>query len=94
MQVYLIALFLLVQDLQGKAKCIRQACIIILATGLTVVYYYLLCRAFDPLLSFSPTALKDILAKDLALSPPFLYKALASSPTISIPRDNYRISSA
>jgi hypothetical protein len=94
MQVCLIALFLLVRDSQGKAKCIGQACIMMFATGLTVVYHHLLCRAFDPLLSFSPTALKDTLAKDSALSPPFLHKALASSPTISIPRDDHRISSA
>jgi hypothetical protein len=65
----------------------------VFAIGLTIVYYYLLCRAFNLLLSFFPTALKDTLAKDSALSPPFLYKALALSLTISIPRDDYGIGS-
>jgi hypothetical protein len=93
MQVCLIALFLLVRDSQDKARCIGQACIMVLATGLTVVYHRLLCRAFNPLLNFSPTALKDTLAKDSVISPPFLHKALASSPAISIPRDDHGISS-
>jgi hypothetical protein len=65
----------------------------VLATGLTVVYHRLLCRAFNPLLSFSPTALKDTLAKDATLSPPFLHKALSSSPAISIPSDSHGVSS-
>ena len=93
MQVCLIALFLLVRDSQGRARCIGQACIMVLATGLTVVYHRLLCRAFNPLLSFSPTALKATLAKDALLSPPFLHKALASSPAIRIPSDGHSISS-
>jgi hypothetical protein len=65
----------------------------VLATGLTIVYHRLLCRAFNPLLSFSPTALKATLAKDAMLSPPFLHKALALSPAIRIPSDGYGISS-
>jgi hypothetical protein len=93
MQVCLIALFLLVRDSQGKARCIGQACIMVIATGLTVVYHRLLCRAFNPLLSFSPTSIKATLAKDAMLSPPFLHKALASSPAIRIPSDGHGISS-
>jgi len=65
----------------------------VLTTGLTVVYHRLLCRAFNPLLSFSPTALKDALAKDATPSPIFLHKALRSSPVISIPKDSHGISS-
>ncbi|KAI0569595.1 RSN1-7TM multi-domain protein [Pyrenophora tritici-repentis] len=94
MQVCLVALFLLVRDSQGNARCIGQACIMVLATGLTIVYHRLLCRAFNPLLSFSPTALKDALAKDATPSPIFLHKALRSSPAISIPKDGYGIGSA
>jgi hypothetical protein len=104
MQVCLAALFFLVQDSQGKARCIRQACVIVLTTKLTAVYHRLLCRAFNPLLSSSPTALKDALArdtlakdtpaKDAAPSPPFLHKALTSTPVIRIPSDDLRLSSA
>ena len=61
MQVCLAALFFLVRDLQGSARCIGQACVIVLATGLTAVYYRLLFRVFNLLLSFSPTALRDAL---------------------------------
>jgi hypothetical protein len=93
MQVCLVALFLLVRDSQGNARCIGQACIMVLATGLTIVYHRLLCRAFNPLLSYSPTALKDALAKDTTPSPIFLHKALRSSPAISIPKDSHGIGS-
>jgi hypothetical protein len=70
----------------------------VLATGLTVVYHRLLCRAFNPLLSYFPTALKDALAKDALAknatpSPIFLHKALRSSPAISIPKDSHGIGS-
>jgi hypothetical protein len=65
----------------------------VLAIGLTIVYYRLLCRVFNSLLSFSPTALKATLAKDVMLSPPFFYKALALSPAIRIPSDSHGISS-
>lgn len=64
MQVCLAALFFLVRDSQGNARCIGQACVMVLATGLTAVYHRLLCRAFNPLLSFSPTALRDALTQD------------------------------
>lgn len=93
MQVCLVALFLLVRDSQGNARCIGQACIMMLTTGLTIVYHRLLCRGFNPLLSFSPTALKDALAKDATPTPIFLHKALRSSPTISIPKDSHGIGS-
>ena len=77
----------------------------VLATGLTAVYHRLLCRAFNPLLSFSPTALKDALAqdtpaedatpaKDATPSPPFLHEALTSTPVIRIPRDDLGLGSA
>ncbi|KAJ6280863.1 hypothetical protein J3E71DRAFT_178613 [Bipolaris maydis] len=93
MQAYLIALFLLVRDSQGKARCIGQACVMLITTGLTAVYHHLLRRAFDPLLTFSPTALEFPLAED-ALSPaPFLHKALTSAPIIRIPSDDCGISS-
>ena len=93
-QICLIALFLLVRDSQGKARCIGQACVMVLATGLTVVYHCLLCRAFNPLLRISPIALKDTLAKASVVSPPFLHEALAASPAISIPRDDHGIGSS
>lgn len=64
-----------------------------LAIELTVVYHYLLCRAFNLLLRVSPIALKDTLGKASVISPPFLHKALVSSPAISIPRDNHGIGS-
>jgi hypothetical protein len=64
----------------------------VLTIGLTIVYYRLLCRVFNSLLSFSPTALKATLAKDAILSP-FFHKALALSPAIRIPSDSYGISS-
>jgi hypothetical protein len=64
-----------------------------LAIGLTVVYHRLLCRAFNPLLSFSPTTLKDALAKDTTLSPLFLHKALTLTPAVRIPSDDYGLGS-
>ncbi|KAI4940890.1 hypothetical protein J4E91_011147 [Alternaria rosae] len=59
MQVCLAALFLLVRDSQGNAMCVGQACVMMLATGLTVIYHRLLCRAFNPLLSFPPHCTKE-----------------------------------
>jgi hypothetical protein len=99
MQVCLTALFFLVRDSQGSARCIGQACVMVLATGLTAVYHRLLCRAFNPLLSFSPTALKDALAqatpgKDATPSSPFLHEALTSTPVVRIPSDDHGLGSA
>lgn len=94
MQVCLIALFLLVRDSQGNAKCIGQACVMALATGLTMVYHRLLCKAFNPLLTFSPTALNKNLANKAMPSPLFLHKALTSVPVIRIPSDDHGISTA
>ncbi|CAN9376298.1 unnamed protein product [Alternaria alternata] len=105
MQVCLAALFFLVRDSQGRARCIGQACVMVLATGLTAVYHRLLFRAFNPLLSFSPTALKDALtqdtpaedatpAKDATPSPPFLHEALTSTPVVRIPSDDHGLGSA
>jgi hypothetical protein len=105
MQVCLAALFFLVRDSQGSARCIGQACVMVLATGLTAVYHRLLCRAFNPLLSFSPTALKDALAqdtpaedatpaKDATPSPLFLHEALTSTPVVRIPSDDLGLGSA
>jgi hypothetical protein len=99
MQVCLAALFFLVRDSQGNARCIGQACVMVLATGLTAVYHRLLCRAFNPLLSFSPTALKDALtqdtpAEDATPSPPFLHEALTSTPVVRIPSDDHGLGSA
>jgi hypothetical protein len=99
MQVRLAALFFLVRDSQGSARCIGQACVMVLVTGLTAVYHRLLCRAFNPLLSFSPTALKDALArdtlaKDATPSPPFLHEALTSTPVVRIPSDDHGLGSA
>lgn len=82
------------RDSQGNIKCIGQACIMLFAIGLTMVYYRLLCRVFNPLLSFSPTALNESLAEETMPSPPFLYKALISILEIRIPSDDYGISSA
>jgi hypothetical protein len=109
MQVCLAALFFLVRDSQGSARCIGQACVMVLATGLTAVYHRLLCRAFNPLLSFSPTALKDALARDMSAkdtpakdtsaedatpSPLFLHEALTSTPVVRIPSDDHGLGSA
>lgn len=109
MQVCLAALFFLVRDSQGSARCIGQACVMVLATGLTAVYHSLLCRAFNPLLSFSPTALKDALARDTLAkdtpakdtpaedatpSPLFLHEALTSTPVVRIPSDDLGLGSA
>ena len=104
MQVCLAALFFLVRDSQGSARCIGQACVMVLATGLTAVYHRLLFRAFNPLLSFSPTALKDALArdtlakdtpaKDATPPPPFLHEALTSTPVVRIPSDDHGLGSA
>jgi hypothetical protein len=65
-----------------------------LAIGLTIVYHRLLCRAFNPLLNFSPTTLKDTLVKDATPSPPFLHKALTSTPAVRIPSDDHELGSA
>jgi hypothetical protein len=109
MQVCLAALFFLIRDSQGSARCIGQACVMVLATGLTAVYHRLLCRAFNPLLSFSPTALKDALARDTLAkdtpakdtpaedatpSPLFLHEALTSTPMVRIPSDDHGLGSA
>jgi hypothetical protein len=99
MQVCLAALFFLVRDSQGSARCIGQACVMVLATGLTAMYHRLLCRAFNPLLSFSSTALKDALAqdtpaKDATPFPPFLHEALTSTPVVRIPSDDLGLGSA
>jgi hypothetical protein len=99
MQVCLAALFFLVRDSHGSARCIGQACVMVLATGLTAVYHRLLCRAFNPLLSFSPTALKDALAQDTPAedatpSPLFLHEALTSTPVVRIPSDDLGLGSA
>jgi hypothetical protein len=64
-----------------------------LATGLTIVYHRLLCKAFNPLLSFFPTALKDALAKDATSTPIFIHKAFKSTPAIRIPKDDHGIGS-
>ncbi|KAL6153207.1 hypothetical protein ACJQWK_11673 [Exserohilum turcicum] len=93
MQACLLALFLLVRDSQGNARCIGQACVMLFTTGLIVVYHRLLRRAFDPLLTFFPTALEIPSAEDTAPSVPFLHKALTSAPIIRIPSDNCGISS-
>lgn len=66
----------------------------LLATGLTMIYYRLLCRVFNPLLSFSPTALDENLAKETIPSPPFLHKALTLILVVRILGDGYGISSA
>jgi hypothetical protein len=50
-------------------------------------------QSIQPFVKFFPTALKATLAKDAMLSPPFLHKALASSPAIRIPSDGHGISS-
>ncbi|KAJ6284209.1 hypothetical protein J3E71DRAFT_360383 [Bipolaris maydis] len=93
MQACLLALFLLVRDSQGNAQCIGQAYVILFTTELIVVYHRLLRRAFDPLLTFFPTALEIPSAEDTAPSVPFLHKALTSAPIIRIPSDNCGISS-
>jgi len=94
MQVCLAALFLLVRDSQGSAICVGQACVIILATGLTVIYHHLLCKAFNPLLSFSTIALRNTLVKDATPITPFLHTALTLTPAVRIPSDDRGLGSA
>jgi hypothetical protein len=94
MEISLLCLFLLVRDSQGKAMCFGQACIMLVATTLTVVYHRILHRAFSPILGFTPTAASSIHSKDRTTSPSFHHKALKLSPTIRLPRDEHGISSA
>jgi hypothetical protein len=93
MEVSLVGLFLLVRDSHGEAKCIGQACLMALTISLTVVYHRLLYRAFNPLLEFTPVAVKSAMAEDLTSSFPFRHQALESFSVIRLPQDEHGISS-
>ncbi|KAF2818091.1 DUF221-domain-containing protein [Ophiobolus disseminans] len=93
MEVSLVALFLLIRDSRGNAKCVGQACFVALAAVLTAVYHYLLCKAFNPLLTFSPTALKDTLIVDPTPQSFLHHTALDSSSAIRLPHEDGGISS-
>jgi hypothetical protein len=93
MESSLLGLFLLVRDPHGKATCVGQACLMALATALTAVYHRILCRAFNPLLYFTPVAVKPMLAKDHVPFSVFHHEALKSTPVIRLPRDDRGVSS-
>ncbi|KAF2008347.1 DUF221-domain-containing protein [Aaosphaeria arxii CBS 175.79] len=85
MQVSVASLFLLVRDKHGKPQCIGQAVLMIIAIGLTALFHHILCRAFDPLLFYSPTILDESLARpstDIMLT----HRDLNSTLTIRIPQ--------
>jgi hypothetical protein len=93
MQISLAGLFFLVRNSQGQVMCIGQACIMIIAIALTMVYHRVLNRAFNPLLGYAPTAASTH-TKDRTPPPSFQHKVLKSSPIIRLPRDECGISSA
>ena len=59
MEICLVGLFLLVRDNQQRLRCIGQAIVMILATGLTVTFQVLLNRAIAPLLQFLSVVTSD-----------------------------------
>ena len=74
----LFSLFILIRDSQDKAIYIGQAVVIGVVGILTVIYYYLLYRAFDLLLSFLLISLEISTRKNCDFRP-FKNKALSSN---------------
>jgi hypothetical protein len=93
MEISLFGLFLLVRDAQGRAKCIGQACLMVLAIALTAVFHHVVRKEFNPLLYFTPTSTLEE-RYNSATNPLtiFRHKALNSNPIIRIPKDGYEIS--
>lgn len=67
--------------MQDKVIYISQAVVIGVIGILTVIYYYLLHRAFDLLLSFLPISLEISIRKNRDFGP-FKYKALSSNALV------------
>lgn len=59
MELCLIGLFFLVRDLEGKARCIPQAIIMIVVLAATIFFQRLLDDAFGPLVRYLPITLED-----------------------------------
>lgn len=90
MEVSLTALFLLVRDPHGQAKCIGQACFMILAIVLTAVYHHVVCKSFNPLLVFYPTSMN--MGDRTGEAPQFQHHALYQDAIVRLPRDSLGIS--
>ena len=60
MEIYLVGLFLLVRDKQGRVACAGQGSIMILVTMATAIYHFLLNKAFNPLFKYLPMILNDL----------------------------------
>ena len=60
MEIYLVGLFLLVRDEQGRVACVGQGSIMILVTMATVIYHFQLNKAFNPLFKHLPMILNDL----------------------------------
>jgi hypothetical protein len=91
MEISLATLFLLVRDSQGRPGCIPQAGLMIVAFALTTVYHHLLCKAFNPLLFYTPTSLQ--LPAIHPAEATFEHQALTSVPTLRLPEDDSGVSS-
>lgn len=91
MELGLAVLFILVRDSSGRASCIGQACLMIFAIVLTAIFHHYLCKAFDPLLLYTPLALELV---QLENESPFIPMALTSTPVIRLPRDQNGVSRA
>jgi len=92
MEISLIALFLLVRDSSGTPKCLGQAFLMALVVPLTAVYHHVLCKAFNPLLEFSPTSLQLSELQKTEKMAHFRHKALQQSSVVRLPRDKFGIS--
>jgi hypothetical protein len=93
MECSLTALFFLARNSRGEAACTAQACLMALTIPLTAVYHHLVCKAFNPLLIFSPTSIGDRLSSRSAKPFSFEHKALVSDSVIRIPKDDLGIGS-
>lgn len=93
MECSLTALFFLSRNSRGEAACTAQGCLMAFTIPLTVVYHHLVCKAFNPLLTFSPTSIGDRLSSRSAKPFSFEHKALASASAIRIPKDDLGIGS-
>ena len=59
MELCMVGLFFLVRDVNDNVACKVQAIIMIVVTGLTMLYQYLLNEAFGPLFKYIPISLED-----------------------------------
>ena len=60
---------------------------------LTAIYHYLVRKAFNPLLVFSPTSIGDELSSQCKTTFTFEHSALTSTSAIRIPKDDFGIGS-